>query len=384
MRILHVADWFDPTLGYTEYYLAKKQLERGLDIKVVCSNYLTRPRSMNQLGSAIEDNIPVVRLKSACKIRGNIWIFNPITLAQVIKEFSPDIVHCHGLLSPLSQEVLLLKNFSGYKVVGDLITGISPLTLKLTPILKLGLNFWILNKVDALFACSKAIERILLGIFRTPPSKTHFIPLGADQELFKPDRIERERTRTLLGVHPEDVVAIYTGKFLPSKRIHDLLMASKIVIEQHKNFKVVLVGDGPSSYKRRLDSLIHKLRMNNNVLTIKTVHRTKLPNFYNAADIAVWPGTFSISIIEAMACGLPIIIAKSDWTSHYLEYQNGFSFKVGDIATLASLLLELARDDELRKHAGKQSRRMVENKLNWDTISKQYMEIYQSCLEDSV
>ena len=380
MRILHVANWFDSTLGYAEYYLAKKQVERGLDVKVVCSNYPISGK-LKQPGSTTEDGVHVVRLKSACKIRGNIWMFNPITLAQIIKEFSPDIVHCHGLLSPLSQEVLLLKNFSRYKVVGDLITGISPLTLELTPILKSVLNFWILNKVDALFTCNKAIERVLLETFRIPSSKLHLIPLGADQELFKPDRLKRERTRALLDLTPEDVVVIYTGKFLASKRIHDLLTASKPVIEQHKNFKVVLVGDGPAFYKKRLEFLIKELGIKNNVFVVKTVHRTELPKFYDASDFAVWPGSFSISIAEAMACGLPIVIAKSEWTSHYLEYENGFSFKAGDIHGLSSILLRLVENSELRKSMGARSRKLVEDKLNWDNIAKQYIRIYQSCLE---
>lgn len=71
-----------------------------------------------------------------------------------------------------------------------------------------------------------------------------------------------------------------------------MLIASKPVIEQHKNFKVILVGDSPSSYKEKMNFLVDKLGIKHNVLTIKMVHRTELPNFYNAADFAIWPGTF--------------------------------------------------------------------------------------------
>ena len=384
LSIMHIVNSFDPSLGYAEYYLAKKQMELGFDVLVVCSDYPIRSGNVKESGLKNEDSIMVVRLKSACKIRGNVWVFNPISLASIIKHFSPNIVHCHGLLSPLSQEVLLLKNFFGYKVVGDLITGISPLTLELTAILKPFLNSWILSKIDALFACNKAIERVLLETLKGPPSQVYFIPLGADHRLFKPDSKRRARSRVLLGISPEDIVAIYTGKFLPSKRIHDLLRASKLVINQYKNFKIVLVGDGPAPYKEKLKLLTDELEISNNVLVVKTVHRTELPKFYNAADFAVWPGAFSISIIEAMACHLPIIIAKSDWTSHYMEYKNGFSFRAGDTETLTSLLLKLVQDNGLRRFMGERSRRLVEDKLNWDNIAKQYMKIYQSCLKSRV
>lgn len=376
MRILHVVNFFDSTLGYTEYYLAKKQVERGFNVKIICSNYPIRPGNLNQPGSTVEDGIHVVRLKSACKMRGNVWVFNPLSLAKIIKHFLPDVIHCHGLLSPLAQEVLLLKSSYRYKVVGDLITGISPLTFKLVQVLKPFCDCWVSSKVDAFFACNEAIERILLETLNLPPSKTHLIPLGADHELFKPDHIKKEKTRAFLGIHPEDVVAIYTGKFLPSKRIHDLLMASELVIKYYSNFKIVLVGDGPDNYKMQLNSLINRLGLRKNILIVDWVHRLRLPDFYNAADFAVWPGAFSISIQEAMACGLPIIIAKSDWTAHCLEYVNGFSFKAKDIRRLSSILLRLVENSELRKSMGAGSRKLVEDKLNWDDIAKQYMKIY--------
>jgi len=380
LRIMHIVNFFDPALGYTEYYLAKKQAEHGFNVCVLTSDYSINRKKKFSVGTSKVDGVHVVRIKATCRFRGNVLFFNPLTLSKVIKFFSPNVIHCHGLFSPLSQEVLLLKSFYGYKLVGDLITGISPLTFQLIQVFKKFFDHWFSNRVNEFFACNKAIKSFLLETLRTPPSKTHFIPLGADQELFKPHYTKRKRTRILLGIHPEDIVAIYTGKFLPDKRIHDLLIASKAIIEQHKNFKVVLVGDGPPSYRERLEFLSKEVGIKNNVLTIKTVHRTELPKFYNAADFAVWPGAFSVSIIEAMACGLPIIIAKSDWTSHYLEYENGFSFKAGDATTLTSLLLKLVQNNELRRFMGEQSRRLVEDKLNWDNIAEQYVEIYHPVL----
>lgn len=372
-----MVNFFDPALGYTEYYLAKKQAEHGFNVCVLTSDYSINSKKKFSVGTSKVDGVYVVRIKAACRFRGNVLFFNPLTLSKFIKFFSPNVIHCHGLFSPLAQEVLLLKSFYGYKLVGDLITGISPLTFQLIQVFKKFFDHWFSNRVNEFFACNKAIESFLLETLRTPPSKTHFIPLGADQELFKPDRTKRKRTRILLGIHPEDVVAIYTGKFLPSKRIHDLLIASKAIIEQHKNFKVVLVGDGPPSYREILGFLSKELGIKNNVLTIKTVHRTELPDFYNAADFAIWPGSFSISVIEAMACGLPVIIAKSNWTTHHLEYKNGFSFKAGDTKTLSSLSLRLSQSPKLRMQMGEMSRKLVEEKLNWNTIANQYLDVYK-------
>jgi len=376
-RIMHVVNFFDPRLGYTEFYLPKKQAEYGFEVCVVSSDYPLYGNQRWSQGLNKLEGIDIFYLRSACRFRGNVLVFNPFSLRKIIRDFSPDVIHCHDLLSPLSQEALLLKGSCGYKVVGDLITGISPLASLLLLSFKRFFDFSLLGRVDSLFACNKALEKFLIEALGVSPSKVHFIPLGAEVELFKPDKNQREKTRNLLGLLPEDVIAIHTGKFLPSKRIHDLLVASKPVIEQCKDFKLVLIGDGPPSYKGRLGFLMKKLGIEGNVLTVKTVHRTELPNFYNAADFAVWPGTFSISIIEAMACGLPIVIAKSNWTTHYLEYENGYSFKAKDINVLSSLILKLVQEPTLRRKMGDMARKLVEEKLNWEIITNQYVDVYR-------
>jgi len=378
LRIMHITNKFDPRFGYAEFYLVKKQKELGFDVCVVTSDRDIYGKRKWPSTSIRVEGVDVHYIESLFEARGNVWLLKPFKLAKIINSFSPDVVHCRGLLNPLAQGALSLKYFYKYKVVGDLITGISPLTFVLLPKFKFFFNFWVSSRVNAFFACNKAIEEFLIRNMNIPQKKVHFIPLAADHELFKPDNFRREKTRSRLGFLPEDIIAIYTGKLLPSKRIHDLLIASKPIIEEHRQFKILLIGDGPEHYKEKLKLIIGELGITKNVLIIKTVHRKKLPNFYNAADFAVWPGTFSISIIEAMACGLPVIIAKSDWTSHYLEYGNGFSFLAGDRHKLALLLLNLVENSEMRKMMGTKSRKLVENKLNWNIIVDKYLDIYDS------
>jgi len=380
MRVLHITDFFDPTVGYAEFYLAKKQVEKGLDVRVITFNYSLSGHQKWVAGFKTIEGINVNYLDILFKAKSIIWPLKPLDLIQIIKTFVPDLVHIRGLLSPLAQMVLLLKQFYRFSVVGDVITGISPLTYILLPKFKSFFNFWVSRNVDAFFVCNRAIEKFLVENIGISSSKTYFIPLAADHELFKPDTMKREKIRNRFGFKSEDVVAIYTGKFLPHKRIHDLLIASKSIIEKFQNFKIILVGDGPDFYKTRLNKLINELGIVNNVLFFKRVHRTELPNFYNAADIAVWPGTFSISIVEAMACALPIIIVKSDWTSHYLENKNGYFFKAGDINALRLLLLKLVQDQALREYMGKMSRKLINEKLSWNVVANEYIKVYKRVL----
>lgn len=388
LGILHVVDFFDSRLGYAEFYLAKQQAQDHHKVSIITSDQSAYGSQRWIPGLATIDGVDILRLKSTIRIRGNAWGFNPSALLTTIKNLSPDVVHCHGLFSPLSQTVLLSKRNRQFSVVGDFMTGIAEKEelisrigqIFVTEMTNSFLKHWFMNKVDAFFANNEAVQNWLHLSLGLNSSKIHFIPLGADKDLFQPDKHKRKETRSRMEISQEDIVAIYTGKLLPIKRIHDLLMASKSVIDKHANFKVLLVGDGPAVYLSRLKSLTSRLKIQNNVIVLKTVHRTKLSDFYNVADFAVWPGGFSISILEAMACGLPVIIAKSDWTGHYIENGNGFSFRAGDLSHLSSLILLLVNESGTRESMGKASRRLIDEKLNWDQIAAQYLEVYQHVL----
>jgi glycosyltransferase involved in cell wall biosynthesis len=386
LRILHTVDFFDPRRGYSEFYLTKKQVEYGINVSVITSDYQIFGEDRWTSGLSNISGVDVFRLKSAGKTRGMIWGFNPLKLAKILKKFAPNIVHCHGLFSPLSQEILTLKTKYNFSIVGDLISGIGDSILSglgltfLSQITKHFLKPWLIKRVDAFFACNYAIENWLRNYLQIESSKIFFIPLGADISLFKPDLTKREKIRRLYNIPKKDIVAIYTGKLLPSKRIHDLLKVSKLAVNKFKNFKIILVGEGPKSYEDKLKTLINNLKLTSHVLLLKMVHRTELPAFYNAADFAIWPGTFSISIVEAMACSLPIIIAKSNWTSHYLQYKNGFSFKTGDLDAFSFFLLRMIEDNQTRRNMGKQSLKLVKDKLNWNIISKKYIDIYSNLI----
>jgi len=111
----------------------------------------------------------------------------------------------------------------------------------------------------------------------------------------------------------------------------------------------------------------------------KCFHNEKLESWLTKS-ICVYLGQFEpfgIVALEAAACGLPVIIAKSDWTAHYIEYSNGFSIKTGDICGLALVLSKLAQNNMQRKSMGLDSRRLVEDKLSWKKIVDQCQKVYE-------
>ena len=154
----------------------------------------------------------------------------------------------------------------------------------------------------------------------------------------------------------------------------DPTQGHRILAERRTNaadYKFLLVGRTvamPEGYYQKMAP--------KNVIFHPWVHRTFLYAFYSAGDIAVWPGSSSISIVEAASVGLPVIIERSPVEIYAIEYGNGFAFKRGDINELRKYLEILIHDGKLREEMGLKSRLLVEHKLNWRAITLQYLDAY--------
>ena len=385
MRIAHVINHFMPELGYTEYYLAKKQHEMGHQICIITSDHhIADSKKRYSEGSfLIEGGIKVFRLPTLIESSDEVLV--PVNrLKEILIAFSPHVVHIHGALSPMAFTCALHKREIGYKIVADVITGMVTahglsLAVK-TAILKMYVKtIWptVYNKVDCFFALSEASLDWMRDMLNLDTSRVQFIPLGADSDLFCFDPHKRRAVREKLGVTDNEVLAIYTGKLLPHKRLDALFYASAPLIRAGNDFRILIVGEGTDQYVNHLRLITNNLNINRNVIFHHAVHRTELPSFYSAADFAVWPGSPSISIIEAMSTSLPVIIARSKWTNHLLEYGNGFDFSEGDVEALRACIQSLLENDDLRQKMGETSRKIVEEKLNWNNIARQYIEAYR-------
>jgi len=386
MKIVHIVNFFIPSIGYTEYYLARKQQEVGHEVYIITSNRFPYQSKTFETGQHLEEGIKTIRIQALFAYSGNVFVSFK-TLRKTLIELSPEIVHIHGALSPMAFISLLYKDKLGYKVVADVITG-RPLAKGASLVFKTAIFkiyksmflFSLLQRVDSFFANSEAAMDWINENLHIPKSKVWFVPLGADNELFRFDPQERRKIRKRLGIRDQDIVAIYTGKLLPHKKVDLLFFASAPLVKKYKNFKILIVGRGSDEYTEYLKEVVQNLSIKPNVIFHDWVHRTKLPSFYSAADFAVWPAHHSISIIEAMATGLPVLIPESKWTNHLLKYDNGFAYPEGNINELRKYINIMLNDSELREQMGLKSRELVDKELNWEVISKKYLKCYNLVL----
>jgi len=135
---------------------------------------------------------------------------------------------------------------------------------------------------------------------------------------------------------------LYVGRLIENKGVDDLLAAMAGV----KHLQTVIVGDGPD--RGRLEELAHGLKVSFEGL----VGFEDVPRYLKEARMLVLPSRLGDGlpnvIIEAMACGVPVIATRSAGIPDIICHgKTGYLFDPGDRDTLLKLIQSLANDDEL-------------------------------------
>ncbi len=208
------------------------------------------------------------------------------------------------------------------------------------------------------------------------------------------------------GIEPKDLVSNATRKDLEDIRGQDLggkyllltcgrLTARKGVawfIEKvmpllDEKILYIVAGDGPDKENILRATQEHHLEKRVKVLGMVSNEVRNL--LLNTCDIFIQPNIkiagdmegFGISVLEAGACGLPVIASRMEGLLDAVqEGQNGFLVESGNAAAYQERIEELLSDDVYRRDFGKKAREFTLSNFNWDMIAKQYVMVIRDWL----
>ncbi len=384
MKIVHVIDYFQPKLGYQEFYLARVQTEEGHDVSVVTSDRYAPglyPAAQDILGDRIrgngtfiEEGIQVWRLPITLEFLGRVWLRN---LRKVLLKLKPDVIIFHSILSAASITAISLgKDLPDTKIIFDV--HMAPIATRkwvkfVYVIFRLLFSRKIINSADALIAVAEDARQFMKTYYRIPAERIKVIPLGCDIRLFRYEKRARKETRRQLKLSKDDIVFIYAGKLTASKGPHLLIKASISLIRKYSTVKVVLVGSGEPEYVNSLRDKATASGLSDHFIFVDMVPNVDLYRYYSAADVGIWPLQSSIAMIEAMACSLPVIIADDSGVSERVSHQNGLLYRSGvekDLEEKMGLLLDQRR----RTIMGQNARKYAEQ-IDWREISRKFLQL---------
>ncbi len=388
MHIVHTVLHFPTTkLEYQEVALAREQLKQGHKVTIITSDWHNNFPSYDSVykpiigdryvgtGVFIEEGINIIRLKLIDKIKIFVHLKR---LKKTLKSIKPDLIICHGFesgLLPLQSKLkdvpmvidshYVTVNKRGIKYHRFLKKYLKNIVLYFLNILK---GKYLFNKGVIFFGVTEESVENIHKKGKIPKSEIDLLPLATNRSFFFPSANSRKLQRKEFNIKEKDVLLCYTGKVEEYKGILLILKAMKKLDDT--NLYCLIVGSGSSTFKQKINAFLIQNSLEKKIFFKPFSDKKTLNMYFNACDIAVYPKSVTISHIEAMAVGLPIIIEDIPCIKHRVENKNGFTVKEDDINSLTNYLKMLINDHSLRKKMGLSSLELVEKKFNWEKINQ--------------
>jgi alpha-1,6-mannosyltransferase len=193
-------------------------------------------------------------------------------------------------------------------------------------------------------------------------------PLGIDADVFRPERRD-DTLREHLGLDPESRLLIYAGRFTPEKKLHLLVDAVRKLGER---YHLILVGAGRDQELLRAPNVT--------IIPFKRDQRA-LARLLASCDVLVHPGdceTFGLIVLEAMACGLPVVGTNSGGVAELVDRETGILAEPNNVDSLAGAIEAIYYRDMARM--GQAARRKAAERYDWNRILPQVLGRYDLLL----
>jgi 1,2-diacylglycerol 3-alpha-glucosyltransferase len=198
---------------------------------------------------------------------------------------------------------------------------------------------------DLVTAPSNAVKKLLV---EQKIENVEVVPNGIDVNRFNPS-LAREPVRTILGIQPQQKMVLVLGRLVQEKNVDVIVDAAKHVLKQ-VDAKFVVVGEGPA--RQWYEHLVAEKRLQEKFFFTGLVNDFELPFFYSAADAFCTASTFEtqcLTVLEAMACGKPVVGADALAIPEAVKQgKNGFLFKPIDPLDCAQKIVEALSMPESR------------------------------------
>lgn len=300
-----------------------------------------------------------------------------------VKKFKPDVIHSQ-LFFGVGLEGLMAAKLLRCPIIGTNHTRIKEFFKAgylnhewLGRIFTRYMN-WYYNQCNFVTAPARSFldEMIKNGI--TAPSLAISNPV--DMRLFNnSNKIDRAAIRKKYNLSKFTVV--YAGRLAYEKNIDVIIRAIKIVKRDLPEINLALAGHGQAA--ESLKKLVAELGLEKNVKFLGTLNHHKLAELYRSAEVFAIASTSevqSLTIIQAMACGLPTLGVNYNSIPELIRPENGLLFKPGDDKDLARQIVKILSDADLRKKLGQGAIDFVP-RFSAVNIAKEWAKLYSEVIE---
>lgn len=381
MRILHVIVSLDPAMGgppVVASRLAAAQARLGHDLRILCYACLGVADGSSLLrGVPGGERVRLVTLTQPGRIERVLGFKAQSAVQEAITQ--TDFLHLHGVWETLIRVAAYQAHRAGVPYALAPHGMLDPWSLsqrawKKRLALALGYRR-VLDRAAFLHVLNEDEKRLLEPLGLRSPSRV--IPNGIFLEEL-PDDLKRGEFRLAHGISADARVVIFLGRLHFKKGLDHLAGAFELLASQLPTAHLVVAGPDGGAQESFVDQ-IRKAGLEHRVTLPGPLYgRAKYAALLDA-DCFCLPSRqegFSMAILEAMACGLPVVITQA---CHFPEVAESGA---GEIVTLdpeavGHALLRVLCDSELRHIRGQAGRALVRQHYTWPHIASLSIEAYR-------
>lgn len=387
MHFIHIEDFFHPDAGYQVNLLSRLQVKQGHSVTVITSelekmpSYLTTffgKQNIQERDEAFSSltGVKIIRIPLLGYYSGrSIYDFK---IFKIVNALNPDVLFVHGedtligiqylwkyrnLKFPLVLDCHMLEMASEnrFRLVFRKFykTFIAPIIVK--------------NNIPLIRVVNSNYVEKCLGI---PLNRTKLLSFGTDTDYFCPNEEVSNSFRKKHNIKPNTFVILYAGKldfYKGGQFLADSIKEKFVPNSTDKEVVFLIVGSTDGEYGENVEKTFTSSK--NRILRFPTQTYLNLAEFYQVADIAIFPKQCSLSFFEVQSCGLPVVFENNEINSSRID-DNGFTFITDDSKDFRNKIMQFIDMESSRyKEMKNKARKYILDNYDYLPIAQEFTNI---------
>jgi len=379
---------------------ARSLIAAGLEVRLFCLNFDGQPKNEEK------DSLKISRF-SMSKFFYN--KFSPLAytfpmygwkikhrIKQFIEHNSLDVIHIHDMV--VADTVFRLNKQYKLPVVLDLHEN-RPAIMRTYSHINKGIGKWLVNlekwerkqrefveKSCMVIVVTQEAKDDLLSEYNITDEKVVVVPNTVNLNIFNNYPINSE----ILNKYRDDFVVLYLGSTGLRRGLDTAIKAIHLLKDKVPNLKLVIVGQ--SRDDKVLKDLTEALKIKNLVVFEGWRNESLFPSYIRASQICISPlirnrhhdTTYANKIYQYMNCGKPMVVSDCIAQKKIVEENNcGLVHGSADAEDLANKIEFLFNHPQTRKIMGENGEKAVIKQYNWDTTSKNLVNLYKNIFNNA-
>ena len=379
MKICIVTSGYPPKIGGVETVtenLAKEYVNLMHEVHVItpsedATNQTITPENIILHKIHIDKFSDAETMPIYNKIPRGILFFRSIF--KNIKKIKPDIIHVQNIQNSIP--VYFAKKIQKTPYCIALHNNLELMGIALPNFMK---KYWMklpyVKDANAIVSLTKEMAETVQESLQRD---SYIIPNGVDMKRFYPNPAPNKER--------ENKIILTISRLDNKKGIEYAIESMPNILKKYPHTILRIIGDG--DFKPELDKITKSLFLQNSVDFIGWIPNIDVPNYLQNADIFLLPSLsegFSLTAIEASACGLPIVSTPVGIVPDIIDkWNNGIIVPFKSPEAISDAVITLLSNPDLKETYAKNSATAAKETMSWKSVAEQYISLYQSIIDSN-